>query len=178
MCLSPVYISAMSLFLISSGLQCIATMGCGYALCSTFVPGDRHVLIGTKVISTGHNISVMILWFSKRSPSSFLSPLQSGGIQLFELPSNSLLEEISAHDGAVWALSLSPDKRGVVSCSADHTVKFWEFELVQQPSQVGEGGGGESAGKRYSGCSICVTLNCVNVSTLLANGSLGVISVA
>ena len=29
--------------------QCIRTMPSGYALCSAFVPGDRHVLIGTKV---------------------------------------------------------------------------------------------------------------------------------
>ena len=32
-----------------SSLQCTATLSCGYALCSTFVPGDRHVVIGTKV---------------------------------------------------------------------------------------------------------------------------------
>ena len=144
-------------------MQCIATMGCGYALCSTFVPGDRHALIGTKVIYCSYfsSASIMLKEYSLFPPPSLslfslslslslsLFPLQSGHIQLFELPSNSLLEEISAHDGAVWALTLSPDKRGVVSCSADHTVKFWEFELVQQSSEVN--GGGESSGKRYGG---------------------------
>ena len=64
--------------------------------------------------------------------------MQAGHIQLFDLPSSSLLEDIPAHSGAVWGLTLAPDKRGVVSCSADKTVKFWEFELVQ-PST--EGGG-------------------------------------
>lgn len=29
--------------------QCIRTMTCDYALCSLFAPGDRHVIIGTKV---------------------------------------------------------------------------------------------------------------------------------
>ena len=114
-------------------------MGCGYALCSTFVPGDRHALIGTKVYS----VIVMI-----ELKECGRSPLQSGHIQLFEFPSNSLLEEIAAHNGAVWGLSLCPDKRGVVSCSADHTVKFWEFELVQWSSGGKGGGGGEGSGKR------------------------------
>lgn len=95
-----------------TSLQCIATVDCGYALCSTFVPGDRHVLIGTK----------------------------SGHVQLFDLPSSSLLEEIPAHSGAVWGLAVSPDKRGVVSCGADHTVRFWEFELVQRSDEGGEAG--------------------------------------
>lgn len=32
-----------------ASLQCIRTMTCDYALCSLFAPGDRHVIIGTKV---------------------------------------------------------------------------------------------------------------------------------
>ena len=67
--------------------------------------------------------------------------MQSGDLQLFELPSSSLLEEIPAHGGAVWALALSPDKRYVVSTSADHTVKFWEFELVDPSAEERTGGG-------------------------------------
>ena len=65
---------------------------------------------------------------------------QSGHVQLFDLPSSSLLEEIPAHSGAVWGLAVSPDKRGVVSCGADHTVRFWEFELVQRSDEGGEAG--------------------------------------
>ena len=33
----------------SATLQCIRAMDCEYALCSLFAPGDRHVIIGTKV---------------------------------------------------------------------------------------------------------------------------------
>ena len=57
-------------------------------------------------------------------------------MQLFDLSSSSLLEEIAAHDKAVWGISLYPDKRGVATGSADHTVKFWEFELVSSTQEA------------------------------------------
>ncbi|XP_036046947.1 WD repeat-containing protein 3 isoform X1 [Onychomys torridus] len=85
-----------------STLQCIRTMPCEYALCSFFVPGDRQVVIGTKM----------------------------GNLQLFDLASGNLLETIAAHDGALWSMSLSPDQRGFVTGGADKAVKFWDFELV------------------------------------------------
>lgn len=93
-----------------SSLQCIRTMSCDYALCSVFAPGDRHVIIGTK----------------------------SGKLQIFDIGSGSLLEEIEGHSGAVWSVCMSPDKRGLVSGSADKEVKFWMFELVaSQENQSG-----------------------------------------
>ncbi|XP_014852216.1 PREDICTED: WD repeat-containing protein 3 [Poecilia mexicana] len=86
-----------------STLQVIRTMACEYALCSLFVPGDRQIILGTK----------------------------SGKLQIFELASGSLLETVDAHSGAVWSLCVAPDQRGIISGSADKTVKFWEFELVR-----------------------------------------------
>ncbi|XP_034741433.1 WD repeat-containing protein 3 [Etheostoma cragini] len=86
-----------------STLQVIRTMACEYALCSLFVPGDRQIILGTK----------------------------SGKLQIFELASGSLLETVDAHNGALWSLCLAPDQRGIVTGSADKTVKFWEFELVK-----------------------------------------------
>ena len=85
-------------------VSCIRTLQCDYALCSAFLPDDNHVLIGCK----------------------------SGKIQLFEINSARLLENVSAHadNSEVWSLYLTPDKNGFVSGSADHTVKFWNFELV------------------------------------------------
>uniref|UniRef100_A0A4W6G0Q8 WD repeat domain 3 n=1 Tax=Lates calcarifer TaxID=8187 RepID=A0A4W6G0Q8_LATCA len=56
---------------------------------------------------------------------------QSGKLQIFELASGSLLETVDAHDGALWSLCLAPDQRGIVTGSADKTVKFWEFELIK-----------------------------------------------
>ncbi|XP_023258035.1 WD repeat-containing protein 3 [Seriola lalandi dorsalis] len=86
-----------------STLQVIRTMSCDYALCSLFVPGDRQIILGTK----------------------------SGKLQIFELASGSLLETVDAHNGALWSLCLAPDQRGIVTGSADKTVKFWEFELIK-----------------------------------------------
>ncbi|XP_059198830.1 LOW QUALITY PROTEIN: WD repeat-containing protein 3 [Centropristis striata] len=86
-----------------STLQVIRTMACEYSLCSLFVPGDRQIILGTK----------------------------SGKLQIFELASGSLLETVDAHNGALWSLCLAPDQRGIVTGSADKTVKFWDFELVK-----------------------------------------------
>ncbi|CAI9538088.1 unnamed protein product [Staurois parvus] len=91
-----------------STLQCIRSMTCEYALSSLFVPGDRHVIVGTK----------------------------SGKLQLFDLSSGSELDSIPAHDGALWSICLSPDQRGFVTGGADKTVKFWEFELVNDDSEA------------------------------------------
>ncbi|XP_074648521.1 WD repeat-containing protein 3-like [Tubulanus polymorphus] len=88
--------------------QCIRSVSCDYALCSMFAPGDRHVIIGTK----------------------------TGKIQIFDISSGSLLESISAHSGAVWSMHMAPDKRGIVSGSADRDVKFWNFELVTDAQET------------------------------------------
>ncbi|XP_046902747.1 WD repeat-containing protein 3 [Hypomesus transpacificus] len=86
-----------------STLQVIRTMECEYALCSLFVPGDRQIILGTK----------------------------SGGLQIFDLATGSILETVAAHNGALYSLCLSPDQRGIVTGAADKTVKFWEFELIK-----------------------------------------------
>ncbi|CAG8625852.1 1091_t:CDS:10, partial [Cetraspora pellucida] len=83
--------------------SCIRTIDCGYALCSSFLPGDRNVIIGTK----------------------------SGDLELFELASSSQTESIKAHDGPIWSLQVRPDKRGLVTGSADSNIKFWDFEMSQ-----------------------------------------------
>ncbi|CAE6412043.1 unnamed protein product [Rhizoctonia solani] len=79
---------------------CIRTFDCGYALCCTFLPGDRQVAVGTK----------------------------SGEIQIFDLASSALAQSVQAHEGAVWSLHVRNDNVAMVSGSADKDVKFWEFE--------------------------------------------------
>ncbi|KIR53961.1 U3 small nucleolar RNA-associated protein 12 [Cryptococcus gattii Ru294] len=83
---------------------CIRTMECGYALCSTFLPGDRHVVIGTK----------------------------AGELMLYDVAASSLLKTYKAHSGPVWSVSIRPDGRGLVSGSADKDVKFWDFEMREE----------------------------------------------
>lgn len=59
-----------------------------------------------------------------------------------------MIEEIEAHTGALWSLCVLPDKRGIVTGSADHEVKFWQFELVEDvsPSADEEDSGNETEG--------------------------------
>lgn len=75
-------------------------MDCGYAICSTFLPGDRQVAVGTK----------------------------NGEILIYDIASSTLIETVKAHDGAVWSMHVRADGEALVSGSADKDVKFWEFE--------------------------------------------------
>ncbi|KAI6119434.1 WD40-repeat-containing domain protein [Pisolithus croceorrhizus] len=79
---------------------CIRTMDCGYAICSSFLPGDRHVAVGTK----------------------------SGEILIYDLASSTLVDSVKAHKATVWSLHVRPDGKVLVSGGADKEVKFWEFQ--------------------------------------------------
>lgn len=83
---------------------CLRTMECGYALCCTFLPGDRHVVVGTK----------------------------AGELLLFDVAASTLLSRYDAHKGPVWSVAVRPDGRGLVSGSADKDVKFWDFEMREE----------------------------------------------
>ncbi|KAF2001142.1 WD40 repeat-like protein [Amniculicola lignicola CBS 123094] len=84
--------------------NCLRTLECGYALCCAFLPGDKIVLVGTK----------------------------EGHLELFDIAASSLLDRIEAHEGAIWTLQVHPDGKSVVTGSADKSVKFWSFEIVQE----------------------------------------------
>jgi U3 small nucleolar RNA-associated protein 12 len=79
-------------------------MECGYALCTTFLPGDRHVVVGTK----------------------------AGELLLYDVAASTLLARYEAHKGPVWSIHVRPDGRGLVSGSADKDVKFWDFEMREE----------------------------------------------
>lgn len=84
--------------------SCLRTLECGYSLCSSFLPGDKIVVVGNK----------------------------SGEIEVFDIASSTLLDTIKAHDGPVWALQVQPDGKSMVTGSADKTAKFWNFQIVQE----------------------------------------------
>jgi U3 small nucleolar RNA-associated protein 12 len=84
--------------------NCLRTLECGYALCCAFLPGDKIVVVGTK----------------------------DGDIELYDIAASSLLDKISAHDGAVWTMQVHPDGKSLISGSADKSVKFWNFDIVQE----------------------------------------------
>jgi U3 small nucleolar RNA-associated protein 12 len=79
--------------------------GC-YGLCTMFLPGNAHVLVGTR---EGHLLIIDI----------------AAGEVVFS--------EEAAHDGAIWSLDVrrptaSESTITVVTGSADKTVKFWDVE--------------------------------------------------
>lgn len=84
--------------------SCLRTLECGQALCSSFLPGDRMVLVGTK----------------------------TGELELYDISTSTLVEKIQAHDGAIWTLAVHPDGRSVVTGSADKSAKFWKFDVVDE----------------------------------------------
>ena len=79
--------------------SCIRTIQSGYGLSSLFVPGDRHAIVGRK----------------------------KGSLQIFNIGSASLTEEIQAHDKEIWSIHMSQDQQGFATASGDQSVKFWEI---------------------------------------------------
>lgn len=84
--------------------SCIRTLECGYALCSSFLPGDKIVVVGNR----------------------------NGELELFDIASSTLTETVKAHEGPVWTLHVHPDGKCVVTGSADKSAKFWRFEIIQE----------------------------------------------
>lgn len=56
------------------------TVECGYALCVTFVPGDRNLIVG----------------------------LRNGKMLIIDIASGDVLEEIAAHQTELWSVTLLP----------------------------------------------------------------------
>jgi WD40 repeat protein len=56
---------------------------------------------------------------------------KDGRLSLYDVSSSTLISEVQAHSGAVWSLQVRPDKKGLVSGSADKDVKFWDFEMLE-----------------------------------------------
>ncbi|KKZ62178.1 hypothetical protein EMCG_03316 [[Emmonsia] crescens] len=83
---------------------CLRTLECGYSLCSSFLPGDKIVVVGNK----------------------------NGELEVFDIASSTLLDTMQAHEGPVWALHVHPDGKSMVTGSADKTAKFWDFKVVQE----------------------------------------------
>ncbi|XP_058083541.1 uncharacterized protein LOC131231393 isoform X2 [Magnolia sinica] len=87
---------------------CLRTIESGYGLCSSFVPSNRYALVGTK----------------------------SGALEIIDVGSGSCTEVLEAHAGSVRSIASIPDGSGFVTGSADHEVKFWEYQLMEKPGHV------------------------------------------
>lgn len=84
--------------------NCLRSLECGYALCSSFLPGDKIVVVGNR----------------------------NGELEVFDIASSSLIETVKAHDGPIWTTHVHPDGKSVVTGSADKSAKFWNFQIIQE----------------------------------------------
>ncbi|GIY73279.1 WD repeat-containing protein 3, partial [Caerostris extrusa] len=85
--------------------KCATTLPCDASLCSVFVPGNNHCIIGTK----------------------------NGKLNIFDIDKHELVNSIDAHDGFVKCICLSQAR--VTSGGSDKEIKFWDFELVRDEKQ-------------------------------------------
>ena len=94
---------------------CLRSVDGGYGLCAAFAPGGRHAVVGTK----------------------------SGALEIVDTQAGVQLSGMrDAHAGAVWGVALLPDGSGFVTASADKTVKFFEWRLMDVEDDEDEGGEG------------------------------------
>ncbi|KAL9588083.1 MAG: hypothetical protein Q9203_003111 [Teloschistes exilis] len=84
--------------------SCIRTLECGYALCSSFLPGDKIVVVGNR----------------------------NGELEVFDIASSTLIETVKAHEGPIWTLNVHPDGKSMATGSADKSAKFFNFEVAQE----------------------------------------------
>ena len=90
---------------------CIRTLDCGYALCSSFLPGDKIVVVGNR----------------------------NGELEVFDIASSTPIETVKAHDGPIWTLHVHPEGKSMATGSADKCSKFFNFEVVQEEIPGTEG---------------------------------------
>ncbi|GAB4833568.1 Dip2/Utp12 protein [Ancistrocladus abbreviatus] len=93
-----------------STCSCLRTIDSGYGLCGMFVPvvpNNRYALVGTK----------------------------EGTIEIIDVSSGTCVEVVEAHGGSIHSIASIPDGSGFVTGSADHDVKFWEYQGSQKSGQ-------------------------------------------
>lgn len=56
---------------------------------------------------------------------------RKGCLEVWEIGSGTIVEKIQAHDGPVWSIDSTADKKGFVSGGGDKEVKCWEYELIE-----------------------------------------------
>ncbi|KAE9590897.1 putative transcription factor WD40-like family [Lupinus albus] len=88
--------------------SCLRTVDSGYGLCSLILPSNKYGLVGTK----------------------------DGTLEIIDIGSGTCVEVVEAHGGSVRSIAALPDRNGFVTGSADHDVKFWEYQIKQKPGQV------------------------------------------
>ncbi|BBH07741.1 transducin family protein / WD-40 repeat family protein [Prunus dulcis] len=87
--------------------SCLRTIDSGYGLCSFIFPNSKYALVGTK----------------------------GGTMEIIDIGSGTSVEVVEAHGGSVRSIAAIPNENGFVTGSADHDVKFWEYQFKQKSAQ-------------------------------------------
>ncbi|KAL9332006.1 hypothetical protein ACSQ67_001616 [Phaseolus vulgaris] len=61
---------------------------------------------------------------------------KDGTIEIIDIGSGTCVEVMEAHGGSVRSITALPHKNGFVTGSANHDVKFWEYQFKQKPGQA------------------------------------------
>ncbi|KAI4300356.1 hypothetical protein L6164_033744 [Bauhinia variegata] len=88
--------------------SCLRTIDSGYGLCGLILPHNKYALVGTK----------------------------GGGLEIIDIGSGNCVEVVEAHGGSVRSIAAIPDDNGFVTGSADHDVKFWDYQIKQKSGQA------------------------------------------
>lgn len=88
--------------------SCLRTIDSGYGMCGFIVPNSKYALVGTK----------------------------GGTVEIIDIGSGTCIEVVEAHGGTVGSIAAIPNENGFVTGSADHDVKFWEYQVTQKSPQV------------------------------------------
>ncbi|KAI5428738.1 hypothetical protein KIW84_033654 [Lathyrus oleraceus] len=88
--------------------SCLRTIDSGYGLCSLILPSNKYGLVGTK----------------------------DGRLEIIDIGSGTHVEVIEAHGGSMRTIVALPDRLVFVTGSADHEVKFWDYQIKQKPVQA------------------------------------------
>ena len=84
-----------------STMSCIRCIESGYALTSCIVPGNKHVIIGTK----------------------------TGQLCIIDIGNSQISATIDGHLQEIWAMQPFPNMRGIVTGGSDKCLKFWDYVL-------------------------------------------------
>ncbi|KAJ6331283.1 hypothetical protein OIU76_009791 [Salix suchowensis] len=87
--------------------SCLRTIDSDYGLCGLIIPQNKYAFVGTK----------------------------SGKIEVIDIGSGTCIDTMEAHGGSVRSIAALPNENGFVTGSADHDVKFWEYQIKQKPGQ-------------------------------------------
>ncbi|XP_062117383.1 uncharacterized protein LOC133831195 [Humulus lupulus] len=87
--------------------SCLRTIDSDFGLCGFILPQNKYGLVGTK----------------------------GGKLEIVDIGSGTCIEAVEAHGGSIRSIVAIPHENGFVTGSADHDVKFWEYQVEQKSTQ-------------------------------------------